>query len=391
MKPGVALGGSLSFLNLGDLLQLFGSNGSSGILRISSQYTLEPGAIFFQKGNPIDAIALEKKGLDALFALFGWVDGDFEFNPEDLSDTPQVIKKGRMEIILDGLSMLDDGEIEKVGPAAADEKAGADEAPGTGPLVRGPLIDYMYIVDEEEYADGQEIVTENSHGNWIWVVVQGTVQIAKETPQGRLDILRIGEGAFIGSFRSFLMDGNIRSSTNYALGPLQLGVLDTQRLFTEYSGVSNEFQKVMHSLDRRVREVTQRVVDIHLGQFNAEALLKDKKPFMEQGKGDEKLHLIEEGEAVVVRSTKSGPLPLVKISEGDFFGTVPFLDLGHEPNSASIFATENLKTITLDTDQLSAEYERLSATYKKMIEHMANCTSATGMVVQSKLKKSQAK
>lgn len=391
MKPGVALGGSLTFMNLGELLQLFGSNGSSGILRIHSQYTPEPGVIFFQKGNPVDAIALDKKGLDGLFALFGWTDGDFEFTPEDTSGTRPAIKQGRMEIILDGLRMLDDGEIEKVGPSAADEKVGGDETPGTGPLIKGPLIDYMYIVDEEEYSDGQEIVTENSHGNWIWVVVQGAVQVAKETPQGRMDILRVGEGAFIGSFRSFLMEGNIRSATSYALGNIQLGVLDTQRLFSEYSSASSEFQKVMHSLDLRVREVTRRVVDIHLNQYDPEDFMKDKQPFLEQGKGDGKLYLIEEGEAAVVRSTKTGMLPLAKLSEGDFFGTVPFLELGHEPNSASIFASESLKTTELDAEKISSEYENLSPTLQKMIEHLANCASATSMVVQSKYKKSRAK
>ena len=55
MKSGVALAGSLDFLNLGDLLQLFGSNGSTGVLRIISQYVPEPGVIYISSGNPVNA------------------------------------------------------------------------------------------------------------------------------------------------------------------------------------------------------------------------------------------------------------------------------------------------------------------------------------------------
>jgi CRP-like cAMP-binding protein len=393
MKNGVALAGSLEFMNLGDLLQMFGSNGSTGVLRVISQSTAEPGVIHIRKGNPINAFSGEQTGLDALFSLFGWTAGDFEFTPKDVP-TEKVITKGRMEIILDGLRMLDDGEITVVGPPsrkAETAKTGERESEEGGPLIRGPLIDYMYVVDEEEFARGQEIVKEKSHGNWIWVLVQGVVQIQKTTPNGPLDIVRVAEGCFIGSLASFTVNGNMRSATSLALEDVSLGVLDTQRLFTEFSGLSPLFRKLLLSLERRLRQVTDHVVKIHSGAYSIDDYVEKRKAAIRQGKPENRLFRITQGDATVVRYTDSGNVPLAKLFKGDFFGSVPFYDLGQEPSAASIFASEGTKIEAIDTGPLQAEYDRMSPTFKKLIEHTATCISVTTMVAQEHQKKSSGK
>ena len=72
MSGDVAFAGKLSFLNLGELLQLLGTTGSSGIVTIHHASASQPGTIYIDKGNPIEASDGSKTGLDALFALFGW-------------------------------------------------------------------------------------------------------------------------------------------------------------------------------------------------------------------------------------------------------------------------------------------------------------------------------
>ncbi|MGD8366983.1 MAG: cyclic nucleotide-binding domain-containing protein [Desulfobacterales bacterium] len=389
MKDGVALAGSLEFMNLGDLLQMFGSNGSTGVLRVISQSVPEPGVIHIRKGNPVNAFAGEKTGLDAMFSLFGWTAGDFEFTPKDVP-TEKVITKGRMEIILDGLRMLDDGEIAVIGPVAKkaeSAKSGERESEAGGPLIRGPLIDYMYVVDEEEFAKGQEIVKEKSHGNWIWVLVQGMVQIQKATSKGPLDVVRVAEGCFIGSLASFTVNGNVRSATSLALENVSLGVLDTQRLFTEFSGLSPVFRKLLLSLERRLRQVTDHVVKINTGAYSLDDYIEKRKPAIRQGKPENRLFRITEGDATVVRYTDNGNIPLAKLFKGDFFGSAPFYDLGLEPGAASILASEGTKIEAIDADPLQAEYDRMSPTFRKLIEHTATCISVTTMVAQEQLKK----
>ena len=72
MSKGTAFSGRLEFLSLGELLQIIGNNGGTGVLRIMSKYAQGSGSIYIDKGDPVDAINGEKIGLEALFSLFGW-------------------------------------------------------------------------------------------------------------------------------------------------------------------------------------------------------------------------------------------------------------------------------------------------------------------------------
>ncbi|MGD8883961.1 MAG: DUF4388 domain-containing protein, partial [Desulfobacterales bacterium] len=210
MRTNSDLSGSLSFLNLGELLNLLGSNGSTGVLRISGSHTSEPGLVYLDKGNPINAVNGQMTGLDAVFALFGWTEGQFEFAEENVT-CAKSITKSRMEIILDGLRLLDEGKIEKLGPATQAKKQ--PETPvisGKLPLIKGPLVDYSYIVDEEGFYDGDEIVQEGNHGDWIWVILEGTAEIIKQAEKGPIQLLRIGDGAFLGSVAALISGGRVR-------------------------------------------------------------------------------------------------------------------------------------------------------------------------------------
>jgi len=386
----LVLAGNLKFLTLGDILQLLGQNSSSGILRLKSKYAQAPGLIYIFNGNPVDASDGGATGLDALEKLFGWLDGEFEFNEENVA-RKKVINKSRMEIILDGLSMLDDGQIEVLGPVSYDKAADDPSKEPTLPTIRGPLVDYMYVVDEEEAYDGSKITVEGKHGSWFWVILEGVAEISKETADGPLKLLRIGEGAFVGSIASFLVSGSVRGVTIQAIGNVQLGVLDSQRLGIDYSKMSPDFRSFVLGLDRRLKQVTERAVDIHLQKISIEDFVKDKKPFIKQGASDEKLYLIEEGEACAVRKTEFGYVPLANLAKDDFFGHVPFLDMGQEPYSASILGSEDFKVKEMDIELFKNEHNGLSASFKNIIEHLATCISVTTMVASDLQKKKAAK
>jgi hypothetical protein len=275
MNNSVALSGSLGFLSLGDIIQLLGSSGSTGVLRLINRYAPEPGFIYFIEGNPINAQNGDIEGLDALYSLFGWVNGSFEFTREAIL-ADKRINKSRMGIILEGMKLLDDGHIKKIGPANAAEKA-ADmkRLLSKTAIVKGPLVDYMYVVDEEDFFDGEHIVEEGKHGSWIWVILEGVVDIVKEVDSGTIPIIRIGDGSFIGSMASFLLQGHIRTATAVAVGNVQLGVLDSQRLAQEYAGMSLEFRTFLTSLDKRMKQLTERIVEYHEGNVQTSDILKD--------------------------------------------------------------------------------------------------------------------
>ena len=381
MSSRVAIAGDLSFLNLGELLQLLGTTGETGTLSITSQYASQPGMVYIEKGNPVNATNGSIEGLDALFSFFGWKDGQFEFIKENVT-CEKAINKSRMEIILDGLRLLDEGKVEVLGPPASPKAPTSDVAAKSGglPLVKGPLVDYSCVVDEEAFYDGDEIVQEGNHGNWVWVILEGTAEISKNTPTGRLKLLQIADGAFLGSIASLMKGDNVRSATVTAIGNIQLGMLDSQLLTSEMAHLSLDFREFVGCLDTRLRKTTNMVVNIRSGDKKILEIIKGKKPLIKQGQDEKRLFRIRSGEAWVARESDERIVPLLRLEKGDFLGRIPFLDMGHEPFSASVFASPDLKLTTVNPDDFQQAYDNLSATLKNIFAHLATCISVTSMI-----------
>jgi hypothetical protein len=97
---------------------------------------------------------------------------------------------------------------------------------------------------------------------------------------------------------------------------------------------------------------------------------------------------IRHGEVVVARGAPSGFVPLARLQNGDVFGHIPFLRIGHEPYSAAIFSSSDLKLEVMDSGKLEAEHRRLSTTLRNVIEHLAACISATTLVTINAIRKS---
>jgi len=381
------LTGNLRFTSLADLFQIIGGNNSTGTLRVSSQYVPHPGIIHFSMGNPVNAINGQLKGLEAVYSLFGRTEGNFEFTEEKVS-AERGIKKNRMEIVLDALRMLDDGVIEKVGPATAGEllsKKGSKSKHGQKPelpVIKGPAVDYLYILDEEEFSDERTVVKEGSHGKWIWVILEGTAQVTRETSRGPVTIAKLGEGCFIGSFTSLLFQDYARSATVTAIGDLRLGLLDTQRLAGEFYTLPVDFRNTLSSLDRRLRKITDRAVDLSTRKEDPLVLpAKGLEVVVELGSKKDGLYCIQEGQAYIMGKTAKAVLPLLILEKEDVFGNSPFMDMGQEPQSAFVVGTDSLKTITLDYEQLHTSYDHLSQTFKGMIFNICTCVSVTTKLV----------
>jgi CRP-like cAMP-binding protein len=245
------LAGRIRFISLGDLFQVLGGNNCTGTLTLRRQNPEMEGRILFSEGNPVDATAGPLAGLEAVYALFGWRDGCFEFRSERVN-ARRVIRNGRMEIVLDALRMLDDGVIAKLGPAGSLHR----ETPEEIPLIRGPFVDYGYIVQEETIPVGRRIVTEGAHGNWIWVILEGRALISRETPEGLVPVAHLGPGAFVGTFAALLFGEYVRTATVTATTEVQLALLDTYRLSGEFASLSGELRRWLLHLSGRLREVT---------------------------------------------------------------------------------------------------------------------------------------
>ena len=121
-------------------------------------------------------------------------------------------------------------------------------------------IDPFLILEEEEYEDGDVILREGTSTDWIYIILEGQVRIQKSTPKGVVSITTLGEERVVGEM-AFLEKGKVpRAASAVALGYVRLGVLDHDKLTKEYDSLSPDFKKLILTLVRRLRSVTDAAV-----------------------------------------------------------------------------------------------------------------------------------
>jgi CRP-like cAMP-binding protein len=195
----------------------------------------------------------------------------------------------------------------------------------------------------------------------------------------------------LGSVASLLKGDNVRSATVTANGNVQLGMLDAQLMTSELANCSLDYREFVNGLDERLKGVTNMAVEIYSGNQNLNELIQGKKTLIKQGKEENRLFKIRSGDAVLARETDVGIVPIAHLKAGDFFGNVPFLEMGQEPYSASVFASKDLKLSALDPDALQGEHDKLSSTLQNIIAHLATCISVTTLIASDYFKKSFSK
>lgn len=389
MSSNIVLKGNLSFLNLGELLQLFGSSGSTGILKLTSTHTDAPGLIYIVDGNPIDAVFQDQKGQDVLNSFFGWLEAQFEFSDEKILHR-RTIDKNRMELILDGLRMLDDELIEIVGDATT-KKSKSDLKDESGiPIIKGALVDYLYVVDEDDFSEGQEVVVQEKYGNWLWVILEGTVEVVRILPEGPVAINKLSEGAFIGSINSLNEKSNVRSATVSAVTRVQLGVLDYHRVLEEFSKISDMLKGVFVSLENRLMQITTLCAKAHFKKIKMLQDMGELKQLNSFPKTEAIFFKITNGNAIVVKNINNHFLELCRLKPDDIIGDIPFLSTSHEPHSAEVYVSDDFETEEIDLIDLKEEYDELSTTLKNMFFHTSTCLSVTTGRLTDILKNSKA-
>ncbi|MGD8369978.1 MAG: cyclic nucleotide-binding domain-containing protein [Syntrophobacterales bacterium] len=121
-------------------------------------------------------------------------------------------------------------------------------------------IDPFIILEEEVHNDGDVILREGSSTDWIYIILDGTVKIQKATHKGPVTITTLGKNDFVGEM-AFLEKGKVpRAASAVASGEVRLGVLDQDRLTKEYDSLSPQFRKLVLTLVRRLRYITEVVV-----------------------------------------------------------------------------------------------------------------------------------
>jgi CRP/FNR family cyclic AMP-dependent transcriptional regulator len=113
------------------------------------------------------------------------------------------------------------------------------------------------LVSEETYSDGQIIFDEDSSGDWVYVVLSGSVEIFKTIKGNKYTIEVLKEGEVFGEL-SFI--GGIRRTASVrALGETTVGIIDRDSLDQEFNKLSSDFRSILVTAVRRFEKMLDRV------------------------------------------------------------------------------------------------------------------------------------
>ena len=140
-----------------------------------------------------------------------------------------------------------------------------------------------HIASEEIYKDGQVILEEGSSGDWIYVVLSGSVEISK-TIGGRKFIITalepgeiFGELGYLGAMK--------RTATARGIGETTVGVIDRSFLDQEFNKLSGPFRSILVAVVERFRNLIDRACEFSSRkearvQKTLSLTFKDRKSFV---------------------------------------------------------------------------------------------------------------
>ncbi|MBW2079199.1 MAG: cyclic nucleotide-binding domain-containing protein [Deltaproteobacteria bacterium] len=126
--------------------------------------------------------------------------------------------------------------------------------------------------------------------------MKGSVTISRETSNGTMIIAYLGRGCFL-AFTALTFMEHTRSATITALGDVQLGLLETELLHREFSSLSADFRGFLLSLDKRLKKITDKAVELFTNKGKTTGIPKDSKVILEKGSSKKEAFSIVEGEA----------------------------------------------------------------------------------------------
>jgi type IV pilus assembly protein PilZ len=112
------------------------------------------------------------------------------------------------------------------------------------------------IANKETYEDGQVIFKEGSPGDWIFLILSGSVAVSKRVQGKRFILGRLEPGDVIGEIE--FISGSRRNLTARAVGQATLGIIDREFLDKEFNELSGSFRKILTAMTRRFEKILER-------------------------------------------------------------------------------------------------------------------------------------
>ena len=115
------------------------------------------------------------------------------------------------------------------------------------------------LASEEIFSDGQVIFKEGSSGDWVYVILSGSVEIFK-TIDGKKSVIEVLEKGEIFGEIGFIGGVN-RTASATAIGETILGVIDRAFLDVDFNKLSSDFRTILVAMVRRFKKMIDRASD----------------------------------------------------------------------------------------------------------------------------------
>jgi CRP-like cAMP-binding protein len=118
-------------------------------------------------------------------------------------------------------------------------------------------IGFYNIASEQTFEDGEIIIEEGKSGDWVCIVLEGSVEVSK-TVSGRKFVLgKLGRGEIFGELA--LLGAVKRTATVRAVGETIIGTIDREFLDKELNKMSSDLRNVVVSVAQRFKKVIDRI------------------------------------------------------------------------------------------------------------------------------------
>jgi len=149
----------------------------------------------------------------------------------------------------------------------------------------------MYpIATKKTYKDGQIIFREGSYGDWIYVVLSGSVEVSKMIG-GRKSIITVLEPGEVFGELGYLGTIDKRTATVRAIGETTIGVIDRTFLDKEINKLSGYFRTILVAVVKRFRTLLDRACEFSSrkearAQKSLSLSFKDRQSFIKAYTGN---------------------------------------------------------------------------------------------------------
>ena len=191
-----------------------------------------------------------------------------------------------------------------------------------------------------------------------------------------MPLYNLGPGAILGDLNSLFEDPGPSRVTVRAITTLQLAQMGYVEIKKSLSGLHPDLTSCLLSMNSRLIQLNENLALASAGaDLSQDVLSIEGYSFFIPEFGDDKAHIIIDGNAAVMFRTDSGYVNIASLKTGDVVGRTPFMPISHEPENAAVLVSKNFLPRRIDMKEMEKEYENAPPIVHSTARHLSGCVS----------------